>query len=130
MDKLLSNLIIGLISGGVYAVLGSGIVLTYQTTGIFNLGYGAIAFAAAYLYFELHSGLNWPVVPAAISTLLVAGPMLGLALDRFIFRRLTRASDASKMMASIGVLVAVPALAQYVVGLAISVGHANIPDGE
>jgi ABC-type branched-subunit amino acid transport system ATPase component/branched-subunit amino acid ABC-type transport system permease component len=130
MDKLFSNLIIGLISGGVYAVLGSGIVLTYQTTGIFNLGYGAIAFAAAYLYFELHSGLNWPVVPAAVVTLLVAGPLLGLVLDRFIFRRLTGASDASKMMASIGVLVAVPALAQYIVEMAISVGHANIPDGE
>jgi ABC-type branched-subunit amino acid transport system ATPase component/branched-subunit amino acid ABC-type transport system permease component len=130
MDKLFSNLIIGLISGGVYAVLGSGIVLTYQTTGIFNLGYGAIAFAAAYLYFELHSGLNWPVVPAALVTLLVAGPLLGLLLDRFIFRRLTGASDASKMMASIGVLVAVPALAQYIVQLAISVGHANIPDGQ
>jgi ABC-type branched-subunit amino acid transport system ATPase component/branched-subunit amino acid ABC-type transport system permease component len=129
MDKLFSNLIIGLISGGVYAVLGSGIVLTYQTTGIFNLGYGAIAFAAAYLYFELHSGLHWPVIPAAVVTVLAAGPLLGLALDRFVFRRLTRASEAAKMMASVGVLVAIPALVQFVVQLAISVGHANIPSG-
>jgi ABC-type branched-subunit amino acid transport system ATPase component/branched-subunit amino acid ABC-type transport system permease component len=129
MEKFVSLLIVGLISGGIYALLGSGIALTYQSTGIFNLGYGAIAFVAAYLYFELHSGLQWPIVPAAIVTLLVAGPVLGLALDRLIFRRLTRASEAAKTMATVGVLIALPALAQFIVELAVNVGHASIPTG-
>ena len=129
MEKFASLLIVGLISGGIYALLGSGIALTYQSTGIFNLGYGAIAFVAAYLYFELHSGLGWPIAPAAIVTLIVAGPLLGLALDRLIFRRLTRASEAAKTMATVGVLIALPALAQFIVELAVNVGHADIPTG-
>jgi ABC-type branched-subunit amino acid transport system ATPase component/branched-subunit amino acid ABC-type transport system permease component len=129
MEKFVSLLIVGLISGGIYALLGSGIALTYQSTGIFNLGYGAIAFVAAYLYFELHSGLGWPIAPAAIVALIVAGPLLGLVLDRLIFRRLTRASEAAKTMATVGVLIALPALAQFIVELAVNVGHANIPTG-
>ena len=44
-------------------------------------------------------------------------PLLGLLLDRFVFRRLSRASDGSKIMATVGVLVAVPALAELIVSL-------------
>ncbi len=61
--------------------------------------------------------------------ILVFAPLLGLVLDRFVFRKLSQASEASKIMATVGVLIAVPALAQWVVALLIGVGHFNIPDG-
>jgi ABC-type branched-subunit amino acid transport system ATPase component/branched-subunit amino acid ABC-type transport system permease component len=129
MSRFLNLLVTGLVSGAIYSMLASGLVLTYSTTGIFNLGYGAVAFTCAFVYFELQNGLHWPIVWAAVVSVLVFAPLLGLVLDRFVFRRLVRASDASKIMATVGVLIAVPALAVWVVSLLISVGHFNLPDG-
>ena len=129
MSKFISLLISGIVSGAIYSMLAVGLTLTYTTTGIFNLGYGAIAFTCAFVYFELQNGLGWPNVWAGILVILVLAPLLGLTLDRFVFRRLSQASDASKIMATVGVLIAVPALAEFIVALLISVGHFNIPDG-
>ena len=129
MSKFISLLISGIVSGAIYSMLAVGLTLTYTTTGIFNLGYGAVAFTCAFVYFELQNGLGWPNVWAGIVVVLVLAPLLGLILDRFIFRRLTQASDASKIMATVGVLIALPALAEFIVALLIGVGHFDIPDG-
>jgi ABC-type branched-subunit amino acid transport system ATPase component/branched-subunit amino acid ABC-type transport system permease component len=129
VSKFISLLISGIVSGAIYSMLAAGLTLTYTTTGIFNLGYGAVAFTCAYVYFELQNGLGWPNVWAGILVILVLAPLLGLLLDRFVFRRLSQASDGSKIMATVGVLVAIPALAEFIVSLLISVGHFDIPDG-
>ena len=129
VSKFISLLISGIVSGAIYSMLAVGLTLTYTTTGIFNLGYGAVAFTCAFVYFELQNGLGWPNVWAGIVVILVLAPLLGLILDRFIFRRLSQASDASKIMATVGVLIALPALAEYIVALLIGVGHFDIPDG-
>jgi ABC-type branched-subunit amino acid transport system ATPase component/branched-subunit amino acid ABC-type transport system permease component len=130
LDKFANLVVSGAVSGAIYALIASGLSLTYATTGIFNLGFGGVAFASAYLYFELHSGLGWPALPAAALTLAVAGPLLGWTLDRLILGRLTRASDSAKLMAVVGILIAVPALAKWVVGLLVNDGHFNIPTGD
>ncbi len=65
MSKFLSLLISGIVSGAIYSMLAAGLTLTYSTTGIFNLGYGAMAFTCAFVYFELQNGLGWPNVWAA-----------------------------------------------------------------
>jgi branched-subunit amino acid ABC-type transport system permease component/ABC-type branched-subunit amino acid transport system ATPase component len=129
VSKFISLLVTGIVSGAIYSMLAAGLTLTFTTTGIFNLGYGAVAFTCAYAYFELQNGLGWPNVWAGIVVILVLAPLLGYALDRFVFRRLSQASDASKIMATVGVLVAIPALAEYIVSLLISVGHFSIPNG-
>ena len=129
MSKFINLLVSGVISGAIYSMLAAGLTLTNTTTGIFNFGYGAVAFTCAFVYFELQNGLGWPNVWAGIVVVLVLAPLLGLALDRFVFRRLSRASDASKIMATVGVLIAVPALAEFIVALLIGVGHFDIPNG-
>ncbi len=129
MSKFINLLVTGIVSGAIYSMLAAGLALTYSTTGIFNLGYGAVAFTSAFIFFELQNGLHWPVVWAAFVAVLVFAPLLGLVLDRFVFRKLSTASDASKIMGTVGVLIAVPALAEWIVALLIGVGHFNIPDG-
>jgi ABC-type branched-subunit amino acid transport system ATPase component/branched-subunit amino acid ABC-type transport system permease component len=129
LSKFLSLLLTGVVTGAIYSMLAAGLTLTYSTTGIFNLGYGAVAFTSAFIFYELQTGLHWPVVWAAVVVILVFAPLLGLLLDRFVFRKLSQASEGSKIMATVGVLIAVPALAQWIVALLIGVGHANIPDG-
>jgi ABC-type branched-subunit amino acid transport system ATPase component/branched-subunit amino acid ABC-type transport system permease component len=130
MEKFLNLVLSGAVSGAIYALIASGLSLTYATTGIFNLGFGGVAFGSAFLYYELHSGLNWPVLPAAVLTLVVAGPLLGWALDRLIFGRLGRASESAKLTAVVGILIAVPALGKWIVDLLVNDGKFNLPTGD
>jgi ABC-type branched-subunit amino acid transport system ATPase component/branched-subunit amino acid ABC-type transport system permease component len=130
MEKFLNLFVSGAVTGAIYSLIAAGLALTYSTTGIFFLGYGAVAFTAAFVYFELHSGLGWPIVPAAALTIGVFAPLLGLVLDKLIFRSLTKATESAKIMATVGVLVAIPALAKFVVSLLINDGHFNIPSGD
>jgi branched-subunit amino acid ABC-type transport system permease component/ABC-type branched-subunit amino acid transport system ATPase component len=127
MSLFLNLVVTGLVSGAIYSLIAACLTLSYQTTGIFNLGYGAIAFTSAFVYFMLHVGLHWPIVPSAIVTVAVFAPALGWVLDRLIFRALSNASDAAKIMATVGVLIFVPATAQWIVQL-LNAGGAHLPD--
>jgi len=72
LTKLFTLVISGAVSGGIFAIVAAGLVLTYQTSGIFNFGHGAVAFTTALVYFELHSpeGAGWPIVPAAVLSMI------------------------------------------------------------
>ena len=120
MEKLLNLVISGAVSGAIYSVMASGLVLTYQSSGIFNFAHGAIAFTTAYLYFQLHTatgdgGLGWPIIPSAIVAILVFAPLLGLLLDRVLLRRLADAPVYARIVGTIGLLVALPALVLWLV---------------
>jgi ABC-type branched-subunit amino acid transport system ATPase component/branched-subunit amino acid ABC-type transport system permease component len=130
MDKFLNLFVSGAVSGAIYSLIASGLALTYATTGIFNLSFGGVAFTSAFAYFELHIGLHWPVVPAALVTLVVVGPILGWLLNKIIFGRLTEATDAAKLMAVVGLLIALPALARWTVELLVQDAHVGLPLGD
>jgi branched-subunit amino acid ABC-type transport system permease component/ABC-type branched-subunit amino acid transport system ATPase component len=110
----------GLVTGAIYGIMASGLVLTYTTSGIFNFAHGAVAFATAYLYYQLNTGLGVPIVPALIFSVFVFAPLLGLLLDRILLRRLAMAPVYARIVGTIGLLVALPALVQW---LFISVGN-------
>ena len=80
----------GIATGSIYGLAGTGLVLTYKTSGIFNFGYGAIATAAAYLFYFLHvdKGLDWKL--SFLLAVFVAGPLMGLGMERMA-RRLSLA---------------------------------------
>ena len=91
MQKFLNLTISGLVTGAIYSIMASGLVLTYQTSGVFNFAHAAVAFTSAYFYFQLHFGEGIPIVPAAVITVLFFAPLLGLALDRIVLGRLSTA---------------------------------------
>jgi branched-subunit amino acid ABC-type transport system permease component len=107
----------GLASGSVYGLTALGLVLTYTTSGIFNFAHGAVAAAAAYGFYELHvvNGLPWPL--AATICVFGLAPVVGLGLER-LARDLAYASVAMKIVATIGLLLAIQGLlaARYGVG--------------
>ena len=78
----------GAVTGGLFAILASGLVLTYLVSGVFNFAYGSIAFVAALTFFELHTGSNWPTAVAALVTVLGFGPLLGALLDLAMFPKI------------------------------------------
>src|SRR4051794_15709715 len=127
MDKFLALLISGGVSGAIYSLIAAGLVLTYSTSGVFNFAHGAVAFATALVYYEVHTGLHWPIVPAAIISIVVFAPGLGLLLDAVVFRRLVGASETARLVATVGLLVAIPSLVLYVIEVLIDNVHVHIP---
>ena len=60
MSTLLPLTVVGIVSGCIYAVTASGLVVTYITTGIFNSAHGAIGMIAAFAYWQLSAHWHLP----------------------------------------------------------------------
>ncbi|CAN5692878.1 hypothetical protein BH10ACT1_BH10ACT1_02530 [soil metagenome] len=114
MDKFLIFTIVGLSLAAIYAVISSGLVLTYTTTGIFNFAHGAIGMLAAFAYWQLRFDWGWPAPLALAAVLLVLAPAFGLVLERVIMRGLVGTSEATKLVVSISLLVAMIGLANLI----------------
>ncbi|ATL31920.1 ABC transporter permease subunit [Streptomyces formicae] len=117
MSDLLGFVLSGLVSGALYALLATGLVLSYSASGLFNFAHGATAYLCALAFYELRSGFGWPAVPTALLLVLVVAPGLGWGLDRLMFRKLARVGETAQIVATIGLLVALPALGLWVVEL-------------
>ncbi len=126
MDKFLTLCVSGAVTGAIYSLVASGLTLSYTATGIFNFAYGGVAFSAAYLYYELHTALHWPIAFAAIVTLFVFAPLLGLVLDVVVFRYLARAGESAKIVATVGLLIALPALTEWIADGVINIFHIHM----
>jgi branched-chain amino acid transport system permease protein len=104
--------ITGLFLGAAYAIAASGLVLTYTTTRVFNLGHGAISMLMAYIYWQLHVASKVPTAVAVVLVLFVIAPLFGVILDRVVMRRL------GEQPVSVSLVVTV-ALFMLLVGVAI-----------
>jgi branched-subunit amino acid ABC-type transport system permease component len=105
----------GIPFGCVFALMAVGLVLTYKASGIFNLAFGAQAFVSALAFvFLVQDG--WPRWAAGVIAIVVLGPLVGLVLDRLLFRRIRTASPLVKLVPSLGLLVALPQAALIIAG--------------
>ena len=106
MTDLLPFLIVGTVSGSLYGLAGTGLVLTYRTSGVFNFGHGAIAASAAFIFYNLHvtHGVPWPVALAL--TVGVFGPLCGVLVE-LVVRRLVGAPQALVIIGTVGIFLAV-----------------------
>lgn len=122
----------GLPPGSVFALIALGFVLTYKTSGIFNLAFGAQAYISAAMYFKARVEWDWPIVPAVLVSVVLLAPAIGLILERLIFRHLRTASSVAKLVVAIGLSVALPALFDLVANFGAIAGQTPegiVPDG-
>ena len=61
MEQFVTFGIVGLSTAAIYAIISSGLVVTYTTTGVFNFAHGATGMMAAFAYWQLSIGWGWPV---------------------------------------------------------------------
>ncbi len=113
---MLEFVIAGLVLGGIYAIASAGLVITYTASGILNFAFGAMAFFIARFYYYLHTEHSWGILPAAIVAIGIAGPAMGIFLYAVLFRYLRFNSPLIKVVATVGLLVAIPALATIIFG--------------
>ena len=109
-EDILRAVLQGTPPGAVFALVALGFVLTYKTSGVFNLAFGAQAYVSAGMYFKARVEWEWPIIWSFILAVVVLAPLIGLLLERFIFRPLRTASAVAKLVVAVGLTVALPAL--------------------
>jgi len=116
MTDFLRYAVQGIPIGCVFGLLAVGLVLTYKTTGVFNLAFAAQAYTSAAVFFVLRRTHGYNVVAAGFVAIIVVGPLMGLILDRGLYRHLRTAAPLAKLVTSLGLLVAIPQIVNLVFG--------------
>ena len=92
---------IGLLSGGLLALIALGFVLIYKGTGVINFAMGEFMMLGAYFFYTAHVmwGLDlWLALPATLAAVALAAALV----ERAILRPLSGQPVISVLMATIG----------------------------
>jgi ABC-type branched-subunit amino acid transport system permease subunit len=109
VNAYLAVLVVGLVSGAVYALTATGLTLTYVTSGVFNLAHGSTGALGAYAYFEVREKQGLPAWLSLIVVLGLVAPVFGLLLE-LLARRLAETTVAYKVVAVIGLQIGIVGL--------------------
>lgn len=114
---LLEILLNGLITGSIYALVGSGIALVYGTTRVLNFAHGELLMIAGYLVLFFAVTLGWNVFLASVVTLILVG-LAGAAIQRATIAPLLAREDWAFQIiaATIGLSIFLQSGAQIVWG--------------
>jgi len=116
MEQFLGYAFPGIPYGCSYAIVAVCLVLTYQATGVFNFAFGAQAFVAAFVFTLLTQNEHWSGFEAFLVSVLVLSPLMGVAFDRLLFRRIPNSNTTAKLVIGIGLLVGLPDLMTVIFG--------------
>ena len=75
VNEFISFVVAGVVTGSIYAVTASGLVVTYKSTGVFNFAHGAVGMVMAYLYWQFWQGWGWNPVLSLVVVLLRHRPV-------------------------------------------------------
>ena len=102
MHEFLEFTIIGIVLGSAYAVAASGLVVTYATSGIFNIAHGAIGMFMAFVYWQLSIGWHMNSALAFVLTVFVLAPLLGAVVERGVIQWMDPRNVATALAVTVG----------------------------
>lgn len=125
MHALVQGTILGVLTGGVYALMASGQTLIFGIMKVVNLAQGAMVILAAYLAYQLFTtfGLD-PFLAIPVTTVVMFG--LGVGVQALFLRPL-RATDRSEL--SLLVTFAVALLIEGVMSVTWQTNYRSINTG-
>jgi ABC-type branched-subunit amino acid transport system ATPase component/branched-subunit amino acid ABC-type transport system permease component len=97
--------LLGVGTGALYAMIGQGLVLVYRGSGVLNFAQGAFAAAGAYVFYDLTANAGLPAA-VAVPIVLLAAAGLGALVHIVVMSRLSAAGPFVKLIATLGMLVA------------------------
>jgi branched-chain amino acid transport system permease protein len=112
--KLFTFTVLGLVTGSIYAVASSGLVVTYTTSGIFNFAHGAIGMVMAFTYWQLSEGWGLPTWLSFLLVVFVIAPVFGALVERVLMRNLQGATVTVTVVITIGLLIMLIGVAQRI----------------
>ena len=109
MTELLQAVIFGVLTGGVYALMATGLTLTFGVMKIVNLAQGAFLILSAYLCWTLwaHLGID-PLLGSLIVTVPLAA--LGAAIYRLVVERVQRLDHGLTIVVTFSVALVAEAI--------------------
>lgn len=106
---------IGLLSGGVLALIALSFVLVYKGTGVVNFAVGEVMMLGAYLYYAAHVTFELGPLPS-LAIALCAIALLAIFFERLVLRPLSGQSAVTVLMATIGMASIVHGVVEAVWG--------------
>jgi branched-chain amino acid transport system permease protein len=113
MANFLQQVVSGLASGSIYASLALALVLIHRATGVINFAQGEMATLSTYIAWTLTTNHGWGYWPAFAFTL-VASFVGGAAIHQGIIRPNEKGSVLRVVIVTIGLLLAINGLVQYI----------------
>ncbi len=109
--------LLGLATGGVYALLAQGVVLIYRGSGLLNFAQGAFAMVGAFAYYQLTVRDHVPRAAAALAAVALCA-CLGAAFHLYALRPMRRrnASSLSRVIATLSLLLLLQSAALLIYG--------------
>jgi branched-chain amino acid transport system permease protein len=101
MSEFLEYSLLGLLSGGVMALIALSFVLIYKGTGVVNFAVGEVMMLGAYIYYAGAVTFGLPPWVAFALALGVIG-VLAIAIERAVLRPLSGQPAVAVLMATIG----------------------------
>lgn len=115
METLIQQLFNGLTIGSVYALVALGLTLVYGILHVPNFAHGAIYMIGGYVTLTMMVYFGLPYWLGVIVSLAVAG-VISVLMERLIFHPLRKSNSINSMIAAIGMLLFLEALAQLLWG--------------
>ncbi|MDQ6747324.1 MAG: branched-chain amino acid ABC transporter permease [Candidatus Dormibacteraeota bacterium] len=100
---MLTQLVIGLVQGGTYALLALGIVLVYKGSRVLNFAQGEIGTMALYVAYFVIVFMHGPWWLGALLAIAVAATV-GVVFERVVVRRMGEAPRLSVAIGTVGLL--------------------------
>lgn len=115
MELFFQQLINGLVVGSVYSLVALGLTLVYGTMEIPNFAHGHLYMLGAYItlfMMTLYGISYWPAILISVAVLAV----IGVVLERVVFYPLRHAPPVNAMIAALGVMLFLEAVARALWG--------------
>jgi branched-chain amino acid transport system permease protein len=105
-SDFMQQVVSGLASGGIYALLALALVIIHRSTGVINFAQGEMATLSAYIAWALIVHHGWSYWPAFVATLVLSFGG-GVLTHRVVIRPVERGSVLRIVIVTIGLLVAI-----------------------
>ena len=117
LEMLPQFLVTGVLIGGIYALIGLGIVLVYKATAVFNFAVGQFFVMGAFFCWSF---IVWAGLPVWLSILLALAGMviLGFVIERLVLRPLIGQPVLASIMATVGLMALLGGIAMLIWGSA------------
>ena len=106
LTDFMQQVVSGLASGGIYALLALALVIIHRSTGVINFAQGEMATLSTYIAWALIAHHAWSYWPAFAATLVLSF-LGGVAIHRVVIRPVERGSVLRIVIVTIGLLVAI-----------------------
>jgi sulfate-transporting ATPase len=111
MESLWQFGLLGLVSGGAYALTGLGILAVYKGSRVINLAQGAMGMAGSYFFWELYQGGTRLPVWLAFVLAIVLSAGLGAVLYLGVMRLVRDSAETVRMITTLGILISLQSIA-------------------